>query len=510
MCYPHDTQINNQPLGLELHTAFRTSWSCIVISAGQFCSPRPITQSFPQGAKKSSLHSADYHSFAVPCPPQQASSPPLETPPSIPVLVALDAVQQPPLPLDKGLGQVDADAEKHKDGPLPAEGVDGDAKDEPPHQLEVGEEVKGASRAGALEQARHVDPAAHPKGAGPGERVDEEHEQDARVDANVPVADGANGRDVGAVDGGHGRVRRREGLEIPVGRRVGVGEAVVGQKGQRRALEARGHDDDVGVDDLVVARASLGDAPGAPVHAHAALDDGLDVAADPGGLAVAQLGHDVRVDHGRVHEEAVAARGRNVLEVAVEELAQQELGDEGEHGLLAEDVEGQQRVDDNVARDDPFLGARDDGHLGGVGPGGELERLNGRRAAPDDGELLALGVLARQLAGVVDVALERVQPGQVGHLDVAAGADGGDQAVEAAVGRVVDDPAGLVVLVRLVDPEVEPGLVLEVVPAPELLGLVDDLLAVGISALPLDRGVESVHDGVDLEGRGVVDSLPAC
>lgn len=209
----------------------------------------------------------------------------------------------------------------------------------------------------------------------------------------MPVAHCANRGDVGAVDGGEARVRGREGLEVPVGRAVRLDKAVVGQERKTGPLEARGEHDDVRVDKLLVAGPALGHALRAVVDVHAALVDALDVAADPLGLAVAQLLHNVRVDHGGVGEEADAG-GRNLLEVAVEELAEQQLGDPGEDGLLAKDVHAEEGVDDHVARDDPLLGSREDGDFGGALGDAELEGLDGGRAAADDGHFLALGVTA--------------------------------------------------------------------------------------------------------------------
>lgn len=94
------------------------------------------------------------------------------------------------------------------------------------------------------------------------------------------------------------------------------------------------------------------------------------------------------------------------------------------------------------------------------------------------------------------------------HLGLAAGANGGNQAVKGAQRRVVvDDPARLLVLLDALDLDAELGVLVQVVALPELLDLADDLLAVGIAALPLDGGVEAVHERVDLEARRVVDSL---
>lgn len=59
-----------------------------------------------------------------------------------------------------------------------------------------------------FEETGHVDPFLHPEGRGAGEGVDEEHEEDSGVDSYVPVSDGADGVDVGAVVGADGGVAR--------------------------------------------------------------------------------------------------------------------------------------------------------------------------------------------------------------------------------------------------------------------------------------------------------------
>ena len=50
-----------------------------------------------------------------------------------------------------------------------------------------------------LQPARHVDPAHHPGLARARQRIHQEHQQQARVDADVVVTDGADGVDVRAV-----------------------------------------------------------------------------------------------------------------------------------------------------------------------------------------------------------------------------------------------------------------------------------------------------------------------
>ena len=86
----------------------------------------------------------------------------------------------------------------------------------------------------------------------------------------------------------------------------------------------------------------------------------------------------------------------------------------------------------------------------------------------------------------------------LGHFRVAAGADGGNEALEAAIGRVIDDPAALLVLVHLLHLGIEPRPRVQPVLLPDLTHLADDLLAVRIAALPLARGVEPVREGMDL------------
>ena len=81
--------------------------------------------------------------------------------------------------------QCASNAEKHKERPLPSKRVDHNAKHEPVNQLRVREEVKGSGRRTTLDELGHVDPFLHPTFSWPGERVDEEHEKQARIDSDV-------------------------------------------------------------------------------------------------------------------------------------------------------------------------------------------------------------------------------------------------------------------------------------------------------------------------------------
>jgi len=95
------------------------------------------------------------------------------------------------------------------------------------------------------------------------------------------------------------------------------------------------------------------------------------------------------------------------------------------------------------------------------------------------------------------------------HFVVATCAYCGDDAVVAAEGRVIDDPAALVIFVDFLNWRVEVRFGFETIAFPERSYLGDDLLLVGVAACPPDGGVEPVHDAVDLEAGGVVYSLLA-
>ena len=184
-----------------------------------------------------------------------------------------------------------------------------------------------------------------------------------------------------------------EGLQVPVWRGVRLVEAVVGQETQRWPFEARCHDDHVRVNELLVAGPSLWYTLGTSVHQNTLVLEAYNVATNPIRLAFTKLVHNIRVDHRGIHEDALVCRC-NGFQVTVEELAEEELGDEGEHGLLAPDVEAEEGVDEDVARNDPLVGAREDGNLRGAVFGGEFEGFHGRGATTDDGQFLVFGVFA--------------------------------------------------------------------------------------------------------------------
>ena len=137
----------------------------------------------------------------------------------------------------------------------------------------------------------------------------------------------------------------------------------------------------------------------------------------------------------------------------------------------------------------------------------ELEGFDCGGAAADYEDFFAAGSFPVEFGGVVYFAFEGFLAGYVRHFGLAAAADGGYDAVEAAVGGVVDDPAALLVFVDGGDAGIEFGAGLQAVSFPELGDLGDDLVAVGVAGGPADGGVETVHYAVDLQTGCVVDLL---
>lgn len=81
--------------------------------------------------------------------------------------------------------QCTSNAREHERCPLPPEGIDHDAEYEPIHQFRVSKEVEGSGWGTTFDEFGHVDPSFHPLFLWPCERVDEEHEKQARINANV-------------------------------------------------------------------------------------------------------------------------------------------------------------------------------------------------------------------------------------------------------------------------------------------------------------------------------------
>jgi hypothetical protein len=175
---------------------------------------------------------------------------------------------------------------------------------------------------------------------------------------------------------------------------------------------------------------------------------------------------------------------------------------------LAEDIEGEESVDDGVAGDDPFVRSGEDFDFGGVGVDGPFESFDCGGATADNKDLLAFGVFAIELGRMVDFAFEVLLTRNVWHLGSSAGAYSSEYTIEAAIGRVIDDPTVLFVLVDLLYLGVESGLVFELVSVPKISDLLDDLRLLGVPSIPVDGRVEAVHKTVDLKTRCRVDIGP--
>lgn len=98
----------------------------------------------------------------------------------------------------------------------------------------------------------------------------------------------------------------------------------------------------------------------------------------------------------------------------------------------------------------------------------------------------------------MDGPTKSVQASDVRHLGLAAGPNGGDETLETAIRRIIYDPASGLVLVHPVNVGVEVCARLQVVFFPETCHLLDDLAPPWVASPPLHRGVEAVHDRVDL------------
>lgn len=258
------------------------------------------------------------------------------------------------------------------------------------------------------------------------------------------IANCADAVDVGAVDGRDVGSAGRENLNIPVWWLVWRGEDVGRQKVQGRAVEACCHYDHGALDEGFATGSILRNTLGTVIECYTGGGHVEYIAAQPGCLAGTDEVEDLGVDHGGIGEEAFVRR-REIREVAVEEEAEDVLGDPGEKSLLAEDIECEEHVDERVARDDPLVGAAEDGDVGGAGGHDEFEGFDGGSAAADDQDLFALDILAVEVRGVVYFALELVLVWEAGQFCGAAAADGCDDALEFAVRWFVDDPSAAVI-----------------------------------------------------------------
>lgn len=107
-------------------------------------------------------------------------------------------------------------------------------------------------------------------------------------------------------------------------------------------------------------RTVFGNAARTTINHDAALLESFNVTANPFCFTLTKLVHNIRVDHWSAHKDALVMSWRQILEIPVKELAEEELGNEGEESFLAKDVETEQRVYNHVSRNDPFVRPRKD------------------------------------------------------------------------------------------------------------------------------------------------------
>jgi hypothetical protein len=108
------------------------------------------------------------------------------------------------------------------------------------------------------------------------------------------------------------------------------------------------------------------------------------------------------------------------------------------------------------------------------------------------------------VARVIDVAFVLVHTTHRRHLRIATCAHGSDHTLENAIGCVIEDPSSTVVFENFVNLGVEPRSRVQTISFPKLLDLADNLLTIGVSTLPLDGWMETIHKGMDLKAGGVV------
>lgn len=105
-----------------------------------------------------------------------------------------------------------------------------------------------------------------------------------------------NSVDIGAIVRANTHMFRGKGLQVPIGRLIGVLEDIVGQKTEAWALKAGRHDHHVAFYNDFVAWAVFGDALGAVVKSDTCFGEADDVATEPFRFAGADHMKDVGID----------------------------------------------------------------------------------------------------------------------------------------------------------------------------------------------------------------------
>ena len=115
-----------------------------------------------------------------------------------------------------------------------------------------------------------------------------------------------------------------------------------------RTSETGSVDKDISRDKNLPARPVLWDGLLAEVEIDAVFFEAEDVAAQPVCFAGADFGEDLVVAHGGLGEETFVIWSY-VLQISVEEMAEQPFGDEAEAVLVASDVHTEERVHNDIA-----------------------------------------------------------------------------------------------------------------------------------------------------------------
>ena len=106
---------------------------------------------------------------------------------------------------------------------------------------------------------------------------------------------------------------------------------------------------------------------------------------------------------------------------------------------------------------------------------------------------------------MIDGSVEVLLPWEMWTLRVATSDNASDDAVKAAIGLIVDDPAVMSIFVDFFYFCVEDGLLIQSVLPPECSNLSHNILPTWISRRPIDTWVDPIHQRVNLEAGRIVD-----
>ena len=100
---------------------------------------------------------------------------------------------------------------------------------------------------------------------------------------------------------------------------------------------------------------------------------------------------------------------------------------------------------------------------------------------------------------MINLAFKFLLIGHVRHLGISTTAHCSQDSVEATIRRVVDNPVSLIILFNRGDTGIEFCAFLQAVTFPQLSNLRHNLLTVGITGAPLDGGMKTIHDAMNLK-----------